>query len=72
MNIMKDLIRNCVTLINWMINLSFLQPPQDQEISETILTSKLTLIIGLMKTGFLLINHTFRVHNEHETDIRRT
>ena len=69
---MKDLIRNCVTLINWMINLSFLQPPQDQEISETILTSKLTLIIGLMKTGFLLINHTFRVHNEHETDIRRT
>ena len=69
---MKDLIRNCVTLINWMINLSFLQPPQDQEISGTILTSKLTLIIGLMKTGFLLINHTFRVHNEHETDIRRT
>ena len=69
---MKDLIRNCVTLINWMINLSFLQPPQDQEISETILTSKLTLIIGLMKTGFLLINHTIRVHNEHETDIRRT
>jgi len=71
-NIMKDLIRNCVTLINWMINLSFLQPPQDQEISETTLTSKLTLIIGLMKTGFLLINHSFRVHNEHETDIRRT
>ena len=69
---MKDLIRNCVTLINWMINLSFLQPPQDQEISETTLTSKLILIIGLRKTGFLLINHTIRVHNEHETDIRRT
>jgi len=50
------------------LNSSLHQP--DQAILAIIWISKSTSIIGLTKTGNL--RNAIRLHNEHETDIKRT